>query len=172
MLRRSISCTLLIAVGTTLAAVRLEEGEVFTWKGLTLFAPSDHWTVNEGEDVVALYRAEGEGYVAGNILLEAPDGLTGALDIGNREKALEELVRYLAVECRRRYGQVFDLDRYGGDGDEPAAALHFTVGERRVRAYAFLTRSGVYLLYLILDPEEEDRLATELERLVGGFSFR
>ncbi len=174
-LRRSIFRFLLLAVGTALAAVKLEEGEVFTWKGLTLFVPSDHWTIIEGEDVVALYRSEGEGkgYVAGNLFLKEPDGgLTGVLDIGNREKASEELIRYLAVECRHRYSRVFEPERFDGDGDEPAVALHFFDGERRIHAYAFLTRSGIYLLYLILDPEEEDRLATELERLAGRLSFR
>lgn len=175
MLRGSSLIILLLAAPMSLAAGKLEEGEVFIWKGMTLFAPSDHWTIVEGENVVALYRweGEGEGYVAGNILLEAPDWrLAGALEEGNRREILEELVRFLAVECLLRYGWVFDLERFDGDGDEPAVALHFRDGERRIRAYAFPTRSGVYLLYLILDPEEEDRLATELERLAGGLTFR
>jgi hypothetical protein len=171
-----LAVTLLsLAAGVASAAVTLEEGGAFTWEGLTLFAPSDRWTVNEGPGVVALYRRgnPGESFVAGNVFLKPPDGvLSGALVGGDRREILEALVDYLARRCRERYGQAFDLERRDADGAEPATSLFFSDGERRVRAYAFVTRSGVYLLYLTCAPEEEERLAPELDRLIGRLSFR
>lgn|GEM_PF-3697490 len=172
---------LLVFTGAVSAAVELPNGGAYTWHGLTLFAPSDRWTVNEGDGAVALYRRSDGGYVAGNLLLRAPDaGLAaaaaGRLAEGGRDATREELVRFLAGECRARYGQVFGLQRLDADGAEPAAALFFTTvgsdGERRVRAYAFLTGDGVYLLYLACTPEVEERLGAELDRLAGELCFR
>lgn len=171
----------LVTAGAVAAAVELPDGGAFVWKGLTLFAPSDRvtcsWTVNEGDGAVALYGRSDAGDVAGNLLLKAPDaGLAAAAAGGEREIILEELVRFLAGECRARYGQVFGLERLDADGVEPVAALFFVTrgsdGERRVRAYAFMTRDGVYLLYLACAPEVEERLGAELDRLVGELSFR
>ena len=172
---------LLVTAGAVAAAVELGDGGAFVWKGLTLFAPLGRvtcsWTVNEGDGAVALYGRSDAGDVAGNLLLKAPDaGLTAAVAGGGRDKIQEELVRFLAGECRARYGQVFGLERLDADGVEPAAALFFVIlgssGERRVRAYAFLTRDGVYLLYLACAPEVAQRLGAELDRLVGELSFR
>ena len=164
---------LLISAGAVTAAVELQNGEAYVWQGLTLFAPSGRWTVNEGDGTVALYRSSDAGYVAGNLLLRAPDaGLTAAVAGGERDKIQEELVRFLAGECRARYGQVFGLERLDADGVEPGAALFFSDGERRVRAYAFLARDGVYLLYLACAPEVEEYMGAELDRLVGELSFR
>lgn len=168
---------LLVTAGAVAAAVELGDGEAFVWKGLTLFAPSDRvtcsWTVNEGDGAVALYGRSDAGDVTGNLLLKAPDAdLTAAAAGGERDIILEELVRFLAGECRARYGQVFGLERLDADGVEPVAALFFSDGERRVRAYAFMTRDGVYLLYLACAPEVEERLGAELDRLVGELSFR
>ncbi|OGD71816.1 MAG: hypothetical protein A2Y64_03710 [Candidatus Coatesbacteria bacterium RBG_13_66_14] len=172
---------LLASAGAVTASVELQNGEAYVWRGLTLFAPSDRvtcsWTVNEGEGAVALYGRSDAGDVAGNLLLKAPDaGLAAASAGGELEEIQEELVRFLAGECRARYGQVFGLEREDADGVEPAAALFFVTrgsdGERRVRAYAFLTRDGVYLLYLACAPEVARRLGAELDRLVGELYFR
>jgi hypothetical protein len=168
---------LLVSVGAVGAAVELGDGEVYTWRGATIFAPSDHWTVVVGDDAVALYGRPDAGYVAGNLLLEAPDaGLSAAVAGGDREVIREELVRFLAGECRKRYDQVSGLERLDAEGVEPAAALFFAThasdGERRVRAYAFLTDSGVYLLYLACEPGIEEHLGAELDRLAGELCFR
>ncbi|MCX7021814.1 MAG: hypothetical protein NTW26_06005 [bacterium] len=166
-----------VTAGAVAAAVELPDGGAFTWKGLTLFAPSDRvtcsWTVNEGEGAVALYGRSDAGDVAGTLLLKAPDaGLAAAVAGGERDKIQEELVRFLADECRARYGQVFGLERLDADGVEPGAALFFSDGYALVRAYAFLTRDGVYLLYLACAPEVEERLGAELDRLAGELSFK
>lgn len=168
---------LLVFTGAVGAAVELRSGEAFTWKGLTFFAPSTCWTVNEGEDAVALYGRSDAGYVTGNLLLRAPDaGLAEAVAAGEPDVIREELVRFLAGECRTRYGQVFGLERLDAVGAEPAAALIFATrdsdGERWVRAYAFLTGDGVYLLYLACAPEVAWSLGAELDRLVGELCFR
>ncbi len=178
---RRLLVWLLVSVGAVGAAVELPDGGAYTWRGLTLFAPSGRatcsWTVNEGEGAVALYGRSDAGYVTGNLLLRAPDaGLAAAVAGGGQDIIREELVRFLAGECRARYGQVFGLERLDADGTEPSAALIFVTrdsdGEHRVRAYAFLTGDGVYLLYLACAPEVAQSLGAELDRLVGELCFR
>lgn len=174
---RRLLLWLLVSVGAVCAAVELQDGGAYTWRGLTLFAPSDRWMVNEGDGAVALYGRSDAGYVTGNLLLRAPDaGLAAAVAGGGQDIIREELVRFLAGECRARYGQVFGLERLDADGAEPAAALFFVIrdsdGEHRVRAYAFLTGDGVYLLYLACAPEVAQSLGAELDRLVGELCFR